>query len=206
MMNRLPRLALAALSAGTLMVATGCGPNTTVIREQPNKVLDNSGDWNDSDAKQVFNNLMSDVLARPWLERFVKENKRNPKIKVSEVVVRASGEKINTSMILKKMVADFVNSDKVEVVASGQELRAARADVEDAQKHSSTNTPEAGKEDAADYVLTGEISTQHDTEGQRSIKTYIVALSLVHQQTKKIVWQGSDDSIKKDVIKKNARF
>lgn len=205
-MNRIPRLALVALSAGTLMVATGCGPNTTVNRVQGNTVLDVSGNWNDTDARQVAQTLISDALGRPWLDNFIKKNNRNPKIRVSEVIVRATGESVNTAMFIKKMEEEFINSGKIDVVQSRVEAKNTRSEVDDAQKHSGENTPEAGKETAADFILSGEVSTQHDTEGQRSVKSYIVALTLINQQSGGKVWQKANDDIKKDVQKKNAKW
>lgn len=205
MINRIPRLALAALSAGTLMVATGCGPNTSVERKQGNEVIDISGKWNDADAEQVSQKMISEALSRPWLNEFIAAKKRNPKVRLSEVKVRTNGDTVSTAFFMKAIEDDFINSGKISVIQSKEEAALSRSEIDDATKHSANNTPEAGKENAGDFILRGEITVQDDIEGQRGVKAYAISLNLTNIQSGDKVWQKTE-KIKKYVEKKNARW
>ena len=80
---------LRILSAGimvfALLILSGCGASKTVTRVEPNEQIDLSGEWNDTDSRLVAEEMIKDVLARPWLADFKGDKKRTPVVIVGTV-------------------------------------------------------------------------------------------------------------------------
>ena len=49
-----------------------------VTRVDPAEQIDLSGRWNDTDSRQVAEEMTRDVLSKPWLERFTGQQQRPP--------------------------------------------------------------------------------------------------------------------------------
>ncbi len=182
-------LALAALTAPTIAV-TGCGK--TVERVDQNTVVDLSGDWNDVDSKQTAEAMIADSLKRPWADDFRTKKTRNPTVKVGRVVVRTDGDVINTEIFTNDLVREFINSGKVDVVASTNDTDQTRAERADQDKNASEATrKESFQEQGSDFLLTGSIGVQNDQEGSEKVKFYSVDLKLTDVQSQRQVWIGN---------------
>ncbi len=182
-------LALAALTTSTIAVS-GCGK--TVERVDQNTVVDLSGDWNDVDSKQTAEAMIADSLKRPWADDFRTKKTRNPTVKVGRVVVRTDGDVINTEIFTNDLVREFINSGKVDVVASTNDTDQTRAERADQDKNASEATRKEGfQEQGSDFLLTGSIGVQNDQEGSEKVKFYSVDLKLTDVQSQRQVWIGN---------------
>ena len=112
LLKTFPALLLSAL----VLASCASGPSRTVTRVSADTQIDLSGRWNDTDAQQVANAMISDVLTRPWLGDFTGENKRKPVVIVGEVKNRSS-EHIETLVFTKSLERELINSGKVKFVA-----------------------------------------------------------------------------------------
>ena len=65
MKNLLKSLSILILAG---VIATSCGRSVT--RVSPDQQIDLSGRWNDTDSKLVAEEMIRDVLARPWRSDF----------------------------------------------------------------------------------------------------------------------------------------
>ncbi len=49
----------------------GCSSSKTVTRVETDTTIDLSGDWNDTDSRLVAEEMIRDVLSRPWVGEFI---------------------------------------------------------------------------------------------------------------------------------------
>ena len=60
-----------AISVGCilLVILAGCGAPKTVERIETDTTIDLSGEWNDTDSRQVSEAMIADCLNHPWIGR-----------------------------------------------------------------------------------------------------------------------------------------
>ncbi len=200
----LPRYSFVALMALVLSLGiAGC--STEVTRMDANEVKDLSGAWNDTDSQQVSEEMIRDVLSRPWFNEFSRTQNRQPAVIVGEVV-NLSHEHINVNTFVADMERALINSGKVQFVASAterQEIRSERKD-QDLNASEATRKP-MGQEKGADFMLKGTINTIIDTSGKTQVRFYQVDLTLISLADNRKVWVGQK-KIKKLVERGNLRF
>lgn len=179
----------------------GCA--TEVKRVGVEEVKDLSGNWNDTDSRLVSEEMIRDSLSAGWISRHEQKSKNPPAVIVGGVR-NLSHEHINTRTFIADLERAFVNSGRVDVVASKTEregIREERADMD--LNASEASRKEMGKESGADYMLMGTINTIIDASGGEQIRFYQVDLTLVSMADNRKVWTGQK-KLKKDV--KEAKF
>jgi penicillin-binding protein activator len=197
-------LALAAVS-GLALLILGCGGAKTVTRVEPDQAIDLSGEWNDTDSRMVAEEMIKDVLNRPWLGEFKGDKKRSPVVIVGTVRNRSS-EHIASTAFTKNLERELVNSGRVDFVANKEERSEVRDERTDQQEFS---TPESLKkfqmETGADFMLRGDITSIIDQDGGSRVKFYQVNLELINIETNKKAWIG-EKKIKKVVEQSGSKF
>jgi len=198
-------IAAAALVVGVVFLS-GCGGSSkTVTRVDPNTTQDLSGDWNDTDSRLVAEEMIKDVLNRPWLPNYQMTNKKEPDVIVGTVRNRTS-EHISTTTFIKNLERELLNSGKVSFVANKEERQEIREERADQQENASAETMKKfQQETGADYMLRGDITTIVDQEGGDKVKFYQVNLELVDLQSNRKVWIG-EKKIKKLVSQSGSKF
>lgn len=191
--------------AWTLPLA-GCGSSgRSVERVDPDKQIDLSGDWNDTDSRLVAQEMIADVLSRPWLANHTATKGKQPEVIVGTVRNRTS-EHIQTLTFIKNLERELLNSGKVSFVANKEERQEVRDERADQQENA---TPESMKrfqqEVGADYMLRGDITSIIDQDGGQRVKYYQVNLELVDIETNRKVWVG-EKKIKKLVTQSGSKF
>ena len=198
----LPKSTAAVWMALALAVA-GC--STAVTRMDAGEVKDLSGAWNDTDSQQVSEEMIRDVLERPWFGEFSQAQKRQPAVIVGEVR-NLSHEHINVNTFVADMERALINSGKVQFVASSTERQEIRAERKEQDLHASEATRKAmGQEKGADFMLQGTINTIIDASGKTQVRFYQVDLTLISLVDNRKVWAGQK-KIKKLVERSNLRF
>lgn len=191
-------LILASVAA---LMLNGC--STEVKRVGVEDVKDLSGYWNDTDSRLVSEEMIRDSLSGGWITRHEQKSKNPPTVIVGSVR-NLSHEHINTLTFVSDLERAFVNSGRVDVVASKEE----RKDIRDERVDQDLNASEAsrkaaGNETGADYMLMGTINTIIDASGSEQIRFYQVDLTLISTIDNRKVWTGQK-KLKKDV--KDATF
>jgi uncharacterized protein (TIGR02722 family) len=183
-------MALAALLA--------CSSHRQVSRLSPDSVTDLSGQWNDTDAKLVAQEMVSDCLARTWLTDFLQVHGQKPVVTVG-TIRNMSSEHIDTDVFTSDFERELINSAKVRFVASRDQRGEIRNEREDQQENSSDETMKKfGKEVGADFILLGSVNTITDeVEGKRTI-FYQTNYELINLETNEKVWIGEKE-IKKGI-------
>lgn len=187
------------------LVLVGAGCSTSVTRMDAAEVKDLSGAWNDTDSQQVSEEMIKDVLSRPWFGEFTRSQSRQPAVIVGEVK-NLSHEHINVNTFVADVERALINSDKVQFVASSTEREEIRGERKDQDLNASEATRKAmGQEKGADFMLKGTINTIIDASGKTQLRFYQVDLTLISLADNRKVWVGQK-KIKKLVERSNLRF
>ena len=184
---------LSALLIAILVLAS-C--NRQVTRINPDQQVDLSGRWNDTDSKLVAEEMIQDVMGRPWHNNFRIENNEKP-IVIVGYVKNKSSEHIASETFIKDVEREFINSGFVRVVSNAdfrEKLREERA--EQGEFASQETQAKWGQELGADFMLFGVINSVTDSYKKEKVVNYKVNLELVSIETNEKVWLG-DKEIKK---------
>ena len=196
---------------GTTLVAlmlgggllSGC--STSVERMAVEESVDLSGDWNDTDSRLVSEEMIRDVLSRPWLSEFTAQKHKAPAVIVGEVK-NLSHEHINVATFVGDMERELINAGKVEFVASKTERGEIRNERQDQELNARNDTAKAmGQEIGADFMLKGTINTILDTDGKTQVRYYQIDLTLISMADNRKVWVGQK-KIKKLVKRPGMRW
>lgn len=188
-----------------MLVWMGCSSSKTVTRVESDKAIDLSGEWNDTDSRLVAQEMISDVLSRPWVGEFKGEKKRPPDVIVGTVKNRTS-EHIQTVTFIKNLERELLNSGRVNFVANKEERVEVREERADQQEHASDESMKRFQQEAgADFMLRGDIASIIDQEGGEKVKYYQVNLELVDIESNRKVWIG-EKQIKKLVSQSGTKF
>lgn len=178
---------------------------TSVERVATDSTIDLSGAWNDTDSRLVAEEMIADVLSRPWISDFSSRSGQRPAVIVG-TVRNLSHEHINVKTFVADMERALINSGRVDFVASRDE----RGEIRDERMDQDLNAREdtrkaAGQELGADFMLQGQINTIIDVEGKEQVRYYQVDLTLISLADNRKVWLGQK-KIKKLVKNASLRF
>ena len=182
-----------------LAIAVACGNSREVTRVDPNTQMDISGRWNDTDSKQVADEMISDALSRPWLARFNEANDGAAPVVIIGDVINKSHEHIASETFIKDIERAFVNSGKVRVVENAELRDKIREELGSQQGNATEDSKkELAKELGADFIMFGSINSTVDAYKKEKVVSYKVNLEMVTLESTEKVWIG-DKEIKKYV-------
>lgn len=178
-----------ALSAIGILLSSSCG-NRKIERVDPNLATDISGRWNDTDSKLVAEEMTKDVLTKPWIGSFEKKSNRKPVVIIGSVRNKTS-EYIDATGFIKNMEVAFINEGRVSVVQSADERNQVRDERNDQQTFASEESKKKwGKENGADFMMNGVITSITDEFKNRKSVAYQINLELTNIETNEKVWIG----------------
>ena len=182
----------------TVTILSCAGPSRTVSRIAVDETTDISGHWNDTDARLTAEYMVRDLLTRNWLDEFKEQQQKKPVLVVSKIQNQTS-EHLSTSIFIKEIEKELLNSGEVHFVASVQERDKVREERIDQQSYASVETAkELANEQAADFMLRGSITSVEDRFDKERIILYKVTLELIDIENNVKVWLGNKD-IKKRI-------
>ncbi len=181
-----------------ILAMLSCSSHRQVSRLPADSVTDLSGQWNDTDAKLVAQEMVSDCLAKTWLTDFLQAKGQKPVVTVG-TIRNMSSEHIDTDIFTSDFERELINSGKVKFVASRDQRGEIRNERADQQENASEETMKrSGKEVGADFILLGSVKTITDEiEGKRTI-FYQTNYELINLETNEKVWIGEKE-IKKGI-------
>ena len=184
------------LLLAVMVVFATASANRTVTRVSPDQQIDLSGRWNDTDSKLVAEEMINDVLSRPWREEFYQATGKKPVVIVG-MIQNKTTEHIESETFIKDVEREFINSGMVRVVQNSvfrEKLREERADQ---NEFASPETQSKwGRELGADFMMFGIITSVTDSYKNEKVVNYKVNLELANLETNEKVWIG-DKEIKK---------
>jgi uncharacterized protein (TIGR02722 family) len=174
-----------------LLVVTSCA--RSVSRVDPNQQIDLSGRWNDSDSRMVSQKMINDLLSSDKFKDYSKSLNKKPAIIVG-LIRNKTSEHIDADNYIKKVELAIYNSNIADLVESDSfrdKLRQERAEQQD---FSSSNTASQwGKEQGANLMLFGEMTSETDVYNKKRVVNYITTLFLTDIETNKRVWYGQEE-------------
>jgi uncharacterized protein (TIGR02722 family) len=186
------------------LAVAGCA-HKVVSRISPESTTDLSGRWNDTDSRLVSDEMIDDCLSRSWVAAHEQRFEKKPAVIVGRILNK-SEEHIAVGTFIGDIEREFINSERVRMVASAEEREQVRDERADQQEFASEETAKRwGKERGADYLLGGVIHTITDQERGETVIYYQVDLNLVNLETNDKVWQGQK-KIKKFIGRHKVRL
>ncbi|RPJ05878.1 MAG: penicillin-binding protein activator LpoB [Spirochaetaceae bacterium] len=164
----------------------------TVTRVEVDTQTDLSGRWNDTDSRLVAEQMIKDVLGRPWLADFQRANSGSKPVIIVGAIRNKSSEHIEVAGFISDIERELINSGMVRFVANPQQREQIRREIEAQQSWSSGETMKRiAQETGADFMMQGTITTTVDAvDGKRAI-LYQVDLELINIETTEKVWIGT---------------
>jgi len=174
----------------TIFSLEACDNSRKVTRINPSEEVDYSGRWNNTDSKQVSQEMVGSVLQGDWLSNHLQAKGKKPVVIVG-MVINKSHEHIDAETFIKDIERAFVTSQKVGLVQGGQKREEIRGERADQQTNASVSTiKKFGLENGADYMMQGSINSIVDSYKKDKIVYYQVNLELTNMETNEVVWIG----------------
>ena len=165
----------------------------SVTRIEPSQQIDLSGRWNDSDSRKVADKMISDLMSSDKFKEYAKSLNKKPAIIVG-LIRNKTSEHIDADNYIKKIELAIFNSGTADLVESDSfrdKLREERASQQDFA--SSETASKWGKEQGANLMLFGEMTSETDVYNKRRVVNYITTLFLTDIETNKRVWYGQEE-------------
>ena len=163
----------------------------SVTRNDPEKQVDISGRWNNTDSRLTAEELTSDILKAQWLSDFLQSHAGQKPVVICGFVNNKSHEHIEAETFVKDLEQSFIQTQKVRLVQAGKQRDELRAERADQQTNASASTMKKfGLEVGADYILQGSINSIVDAHKKKKVVYYQVNLELTNMQTSEVVWIG----------------
>ncbi|MEQ8713571.1 MAG: penicillin-binding protein activator LpoB [Cyclobacteriaceae bacterium] len=181
-----------------LALAISACSQRTVTRVSPDQQIDLSGRWNDIDSKLVAEEMINDVLSRPWREDFTRASGNKP-VMIVGMISNKTSEHIESETFIKDIEREMINSGMVRIVQNSvfrEKLREERAN--QGEFASPETQSRWGRELGADFMLFGVMTSITDSYGKDKVVSYKVNLELANLETNEKVWIG-DKEIKKAI-------
>ncbi|RLD53793.1 MAG: penicillin-binding protein activator LpoB [Bacteroidetes bacterium] len=190
----------------TVLLITSCATTTrTVTRTAVDTQTDYSGRWNDTDSKLVAEQMIKELIYRPWLSDFVSKYNKKPVVIVGNIR-NLSSEHIETLTFIKDIERELINSGKVKFVATSNERRNIRTERLEQQSYASDATAKSlAEETGADFMLIGTLKSNIDSIGGKEARFYKIDLELIDIETNEKAWIGSKE-IKKVIQKAKTKW
>jgi uncharacterized protein (TIGR02722 family) len=182
------KILLLVLLGFAVTIFSSC--STKITRVGQDSSYDLSGNWNDTDSRLVSQEMVQDLLARPWYMRFKTKLNKQPVVVVGKVG-NLSSEHIDTGTFVSDIERELINSGKVDFVAGSDFRNQIRNEKKDQDLNSTMETrKELGQEIGADFILVGTIRTIIDSRGNEQVRFYQTNLKLINIKTNRIIWTG----------------
>lgn len=184
-------LATLSLLGGAFM--TGCSPTREVNRVDPKASIDVDYRFNDVDARQVYQGMVNDALARPWIDAFVRENNGRRPVVIVGPVKNDTQDYIDTKMFTTQIERELINGGKVRFVAMNDQRDPIRAERTQGQEWSRPETRKQMRmELGADFIVLGRIADDkpRTLDGRGGVAYYQVSLEVIDLESNEKVFIG----------------
>jgi len=165
----------------------------SVSRIDPGQQIDLSGRWNDSDSRMVANKMVTELLGSDKFKDYSKTLGKKPSVIVG-LIRNKTSEHIDADNYIKKIELAIYNSSIADLVESDSfrdKLRQERAEQQDFA--SAGTASQWGKEQGANLMLFGEMTSETDTYHKKKVVNYITTLFLTDIETNRRVWYGQEE-------------
>ncbi|MEC4112535.1 penicillin-binding protein activator LpoB [Myroides pelagicus] len=186
---QMKRIALAAILAVSGLFISSCGRQVT--RVSTDETIDISGRWNNTDSREVAQQMTRQIMEGPWIYNFQDENEGKRPVVIVGMVYNKSHEHIEAETFVKDIEQAFIQTQRVRLVQGGKKREELRGERADQQTNASVSSMKKfGLEQGADFMLQGSINSIVDAHKKQKVVYYQVNLELTNIQTNEVVWVG----------------
>jgi len=174
----------------------GCSPTREVNRVDPSTPIDVDYRFNDVDARQVYQGMVQDAMARPWIDTFVRENNGRRPVVIVGPVKNDTQDFVYTETVTTEIERELINSGKVRFVAMADQRDPVRAERLQGQEWSRPETRKAIKNElGADYIVIGRIADDkpRTLDGRGGVAYFKVNLEVVDLESNEKVFIGTQE-------------
>lgn len=173
---------------------TKCGGSKKVARMPcgESQTTDQSGRWNETDARNVADPMIGSMLESTWLQVWKQEHDEPPALAIGPIRNRNnSRQEYDETGFIKEVARSLVNSDRVQFVEASELRRSLRRERDN--MCCNPNGPTAvdlARGIGADFVVVGTFhsSVSDSLDGGRTSIFYTVNLELIDSENKTKVW------------------
>ncbi|PID58619.1 penicillin-binding protein activator LpoB [candidate division KSB3 bacterium] len=174
----------------TVVFLAGCGPlRSKVYRIDPEKPIDLSGRWNDSDSQMVSEEMIAACMNDSWAEEFTTAAGKLPVVLVGSIYNKTD-EHISSDLLISDLEQAFIESRRAKVIQSGAALDEIRAIRQSQLAFTAPETRRFLREYGANFIMQGKINKIADIDARRELLFYQVELELIDIETVEKVWIG----------------
>ncbi len=186
---KLIRTTLIAAFAVSTLAITSCGRKVTRVSTE--ETIDISGRWNNTDSREVAQQMTRQILDGAWIGNYQDDNNNKKPTVIVGMVTNKSHEHIEAETFVKDIEQAFLQTGRVRLVQGGKKREELRAERADQQTNASVSTMKKfGLEQGADFILQGSINSIVDSHKKQKVVYYQVNLELTNLQTNEVVWIG----------------
>ena len=187
-----------AISLSAMLSISGCASNkpafasgnvvygdTSIQETLSNKISSN-------DFTKLAKSMTDSLLTSSVVRKNSGGNK--PTIKIAPVKNKTT-EHIDTRTITNEIEIQLTSSEAVEFVSDSVENEQLRMEIQEqtqSGEYKQSKSAKAGQSEGAKYLLTGEITSLVDSNGDFKNIDYIFQLKLTEIETRKKVWAAQD--------------
>ena len=187
-MKKIASLFLAIFAASLVFAAP-------VKRTEDTKDL--AENWNENDIKIVCNHIIDEVVDSRRIKNFARDNDRDPVVIIGRIE-NESPERIDTSIIEKKLENAIINSGVCEFIASRDQRALLAEELVYQSDHASADTAkEIDNQTGADFMLNGSVKTVVEVGKTQTQKTYHVVVQMIDLETHNVIFSTENDEINK---------
>ena len=168
--------------------AASCTPGFEGEYSDPAKQEIVDDKWNETDAHKTAEKMIAGMLAGAWLKEFHQGEKKRPVIVLSDVENRTD-EHLDVKTLTEFIRDEMIKSQQVKFVS--KKLRNKILEELEYQQGGSVNKNTAkkrGQHVGADFILSGSVSSQVHTQGEKRTVSYFTNLTLTSIETTIIEW------------------
>ncbi|HYD00206.1 MAG TPA: penicillin-binding protein activator LpoB [Phycisphaerales bacterium] len=184
-----PLLSIPLMAAAAFL--PGCSPTREVTRVDPNQAIDVNQQFNDVDARQTYQKMVQDCLARPWIDEFSRDHGGRRPVVIVGPVENATQTYIDSKMFSTDIERELINSGRVRFVADKGQRDAVREERIQGHEWSRPETRKQIKaESGADFMLIGRImqDSPRALDGRSGVQFYKINMEMVNLETNEKAW------------------
>lgn len=177
--------ALAALASGL----QACSPKFEGEYSDPNKAEIVDDRWNETDARKTAEHMIQGMLEKPWLSGYEKSHGGQKPVVIVQDVENRTDEHLDVKQLTDYIQDELINSGKVRFV--NKEQRQKILDEIKYQQSGAVNkstAKEGGRAIGADFILSGNITSNVHQMDELKTVTYQTNLTLTNIETQEFVW------------------
>jgi len=179
----------AGASVLALAVVGGCTPGCEGEYADPAKSEIVDDKWNETDARKTAEHMIKGIFDKPWLKAYVKGHSGQKPVVIVDDVENRTSEHLDVKQLTDFIQDELINSGKVRFVNKQQrEKLLEEIRYQQSGSVASASAKKSGRQIGADFLLSGNITSQEHMMDQLKTVTYQTNLTMTNIETFEIEW------------------